>query len=454
VNSQPDRKVLLDRYELGEIIGVGGMGEVRAAQDLTLDRPVAIKFLRPHLGPTAEIRARFDTEAKAAARLNHPNIVGVFDSGDDEGVPFIVMERLSGRTLADRIAEGPFNEWEARRIGLEVLSALEASHEEGILHRDLKPGNVMLTEKGVAKVVDFGIAKAVEGLDLTDSGLTLGTPGYLAPERIAGDPATPATDVYSVGVILYEMLTGKKPYEADTPVGLLRALQEGEPEPLERARPDLHPTFAAIIERALAKEPRRRYPTAASMRQALEEWLPWSEAAETTSLRSPTSGLLVGKKGSSPARRRAAGVFIAILAIAWPAYIMMNIGRNGPNGAMPSQSPSPSVQPSPTVAVDPLFQAALAELEAAIAQTGTAEDLGPAATKVREAAETGDRLGVSEQLVFMRNQVEALRQTGELPEPSGERLLAAIFGVDLQLGKVVPPTPLSPAPSPSTLLPF
>jgi serine/threonine protein kinase len=439
----------LERYELGEIIGVGGMGEVRAAHDLTLDRPVAIKFLRPHLAPTPDIRARFDTEAKAAARLNHPNIVGVFDSGEDEGVPFIVMERLSGRTLADRLAEGPLTEWEARRLTLEILAALEASHEEEILHRDLKPGNVMLTEKGVAKVVDFGIAKAMEGLDLTDSGLTLGTPGYLAPERIAGDPATPGSDVYSVGVMLYEMLAGKKPYEADTPIGLLRALQEDDPEPLAEARPGVDPVLAAIVERALAKEPRRRYQSAGAMREAMEEWLPQSEAEDTASLMgSPTSGLIVGRKGSSPARRRAAGVFIGILAIAWPAYILLGIGKGTPNQAIPSESHSPSVVPSPTVPVDPAFQAALVELEKAVAETGDSEDLKPAVIKIRMAAETGDRLGVSEQLVFMRNQVQALRGD-ELPEPLAERLLATIFAVDLQLGKVIPPVPLSPTPSPS-----
>jgi len=128
VKTEPDRKVLLERYELGEIIGVGGMGEVRAARDLTLDRPVAIKFLLPRIAPSAEMKARFNSEAKAAAQLNHPNIVGVLDSGEDAGTPFIVMERLFGRTLADRISEGPIAEWEARLRTLEILAALEAGH--------------------------------------------------------------------------------------------------------------------------------------------------------------------------------------------------------------------------------------------------------------------------------------------------------------------------------------
>lgn len=258
MNQTPDRKVLLDRYEMGEVIATGGMGEVRAARDLNLDRPVAMKFLHPHLDDDPDVKARFDSEARAAARLTHPNIVAVFDSGEDEGVPFIVMEQLSGTTLADRVADGPLKQSEVRRLGLEMLSALEASHEEGIVHRDVKPGNVMLTENGVAKVADFGIAKAVEGMDVTATGMTLGTPAYLAPERVAGEPATAASDVYSVGVVLYELLTGKKPFEADTPLGMVRAIQQDEPEPLAQARSGVSPILAGIVERAMVKKLIRR----------------------------------------------------------------------------------------------------------------------------------------------------------------------------------------------------
>ena len=453
VNSHPDRKVLLDRYELGEIIGTGGMGEVRAARDLTLDRPVAIKFLRSHLAPTDEVRARFDSEAKAAAKLTHPNIVGVFDSGEDDGVPFIVMEQLSGRTLADRIAEGPLSEADARQLTLEILSALEASHEEGILHRDLKPGNVMLTEKGVAKVADFGIAKVTEGLDLTTSGLTLGTPAYLAPERVAGEPATPSTDVYSAGVVLYEMLSGKKPFEADTPLAMVRAIQEEDPEPLANVRPDVDPRLVAIVDTALAKDPRRRYPAAEAMRRELESWIPRSEIEETGALTgSPTYGLVVGKKGGSRALRRLAGGFILLLAVAWPAYVLLSIDRAGPPKA--EASPSPQANPSPTVPIDPLFEAALAQLEAVIVQTQTSQHLQPAAQKIRQAAQAGDRLGVSEQLAFLRNQVQSLRQENRIPQPAADILLAAVFGVDLQLGRVVPPSPPPVSPSPSISLPL
>lgn len=439
----------MDRYELGQILGAGGMGEVREAQDLTLDRPVAVKFLRPHLAPTSEVKARFDTEAKAAARLTHPNIVGVFDSGVEDGVPFIVMERLTGRTLADRIAEGVLSEGEARRLALEILAALEASHEQGILHRDLKPGNVMLTEKETAKVADFGIAKVTEGMDATTTGMTLGTPAYLAPERVAGEQATPASDVYAVGVVLYEMLTGSRPFDADTPLGLVRAIQEESPEPLLKVRPDLDPGLVAIVERAMTKDPRRRYPSAEAMRQALEEWVPRAEVSETGAFTGTrTAGLLLGKKGGNRVLRRLAGVLILLLAVAWPAYVMFQINDPGPEQEIATEPPP--APPPPVVPVDPVFELALVQLEAAIGETGTSEDLATAAGRIREAAQQGDRLAVSEQIAFLRNQIQSMRQQQTLPQPSADRLLAAVFGVDLQLGRVVPaPSIQASPPAPS-----
>lgn len=446
MDQTPDRKVLLGRYELGEVIGTGGMGEVRAARDLTLDRPVAIKFLHPHLDDDPEVKARFDSEAKAAARLTHPNIVAVFDSGEDEGVPFIVMERLSGTNLADRVAAGPLKQSEVRRLGLEMLSALEASHEKGIVHRDLKPGNVMLTENGVAKVADFGIAKAVEGVDVTATGMTLGTPAYLAPERVAGEPATPASDVYSVGVVMYELLTGKKPFEADTPLAMVRAIQQDEPEPLGKARPGVNPILAGIVETAMAKNPRRRFSSAAEMRQSLENWIPDAESDDTGSLMgSSTRGILIGRKGFRGSRVLA-GIVIVFLAIAWPAYVLRGIDRSAPGGA----SPSPTVPDTPPVVVPvaPPLQEALRQLQAAIAETGASGALGPLAQKLTGAVQAGDRLLASEQLRLLRDKVQLLSQQGALPVPAVDRLMAALFAVDLQIGTVIPPLPV-PSGSPA-----
>jgi hypothetical protein len=184
------------------------------------------------------------------------------------------------------------------------------------------------------------------------------------------------------------------------------------------------------------------------MREALEQWIPKSEADVTGSLiGSPTSGLLIPKKGSSPRMRRLAGIAIAILAIAWPAYLLTSIER-AVSGVRGANSPSADPAPSPTVPVDPSFQAALAQLEAAVAASGRSRDLDAPVAKIRSAAQIGDRLGVSEQLLVMRNKVQALLQEGEMRRAEAEPLLAGVFGVELQLGKVVPPVPLNPSPSP------
>ena len=183
---------LADRYELVEVVGRGGMGEVWAARDLRLGRSVAVKLLSASTASEAGVRERFEAEARSAARLSHPNVVQVFDSGEHDGIPYLVMELLPGRTLADEVAQGPLDPEAVRRIGVEVLGALEASHQAGILHRDIKPGNVLLAADGRAKVGDFGIAKSTEGLNLTSTGMIVGTAAYLAPERVAGHPATPA----------------------------------------------------------------------------------------------------------------------------------------------------------------------------------------------------------------------------------------------------------------------
>ncbi len=263
-------KMIADRYELGELVASGGMGEVYAGRDVKLDRAVALKFLRKDMAAQKDLRSRFEAEARAAGRLSHPNVVGVFDTDEHEGTPFIVMELLSGKTLADEVANGPATQQRARQVCEQVLSALQASHQQGILHRDLKPGNVLLTSDGSVKVGDFGVAKMAEGMHLTQAGMLLGTPAYLAPERIAGEPASEASDIYSVGVILYELLAGRKPFDADTPLGLIRAIQDDVVPPLREVRPDVDPAFASVVERAMARDPEVRYSSADQMQADLD----------------------------------------------------------------------------------------------------------------------------------------------------------------------------------------
>ena len=257
------------RYELLEVVGRGGMGEVWAARDLRLGRKVAVKLLSPSVASEAGVRERFDEEARSAARLSHPNVVLVFDSGEHDGTPYLVMELLPGRTLADEVALGPLEPERVRRMGLGVLGALGASHGAGILHRDIKPGNVLLAADDTVKLGDFGIAKSTEGLHLTSAGMIVGTAAYLAPERVAGQPATPQSDLYAVGVVLYEALSGRKPFQGDTPIGLMLAVEAHEPIPLAEARPGLDSSLAATVERAMAKDPAARFSSAAAMAAAL-----------------------------------------------------------------------------------------------------------------------------------------------------------------------------------------
>jgi tRNA A-37 threonylcarbamoyl transferase component Bud32 len=264
-----DPDVLGGRYALGPVIGRGGMGEVRAATDQRLGREVAIKLLRAELADQAGTRARFEREAQVAARIRHPHVVAIYDVGEDHEVPFIVMERLPGNTLADEIANGPLTEARACTLAAEILSALAAAHDLGVVHRDVKPGNVLLDAQGHATVADFGIAKIGEDGDTTTVGLVLGTASYLAPERLAGEAATAASDIYAVGVLLFEALAGRPPFRGDTPLALVESILRGQPDPIRDLRPDLDPAVVGAIERAMRSDPAQRFASATEMARAL-----------------------------------------------------------------------------------------------------------------------------------------------------------------------------------------
>lgn len=258
------------RYRLGERLGHGGMGEVFAAHDLRLDREVALKLLRADLAEQDGMRERVVAEARLAARLSHPHVVGVLDTGEQDGRPFVVMERLSGRTLRDELSDGPLPAERVRDVGLQVLRALAAAHDLGIVHRDVKPGNVLDAGVGTWKVADFGIAKWVHADEtLTGTGELLGSPSYLAPERIEGQQAGPASDLYAVGVLLYEALCGRKPFEGDDPFALATAIRDGAFEPPASVLPDADPGIVAVIERAMRLDPAERYESAEAMAAAL-----------------------------------------------------------------------------------------------------------------------------------------------------------------------------------------
>ena len=270
---QLDTDVLLgDRYRLVRMIGSGGMGTVWEAEDETLGRPVAVKVLSESLAAGERAVRRFEREAQAAARLSGPYIAAVYDFGRSEGRPYIVMELVRGETLGDRLArEGPLPPQEASRIATQVAEALEEAHRAGIVHRDVKPGNVMLTPAGDVKVMDFGIAAAAWAERVTTSGLVLGTPSYLAPEQAKSEKTTPASDVYALGAMLYEMVAGRPPFVAESPVALALAHIREDPRPLDQVADGVPASLASASMAALAKDPAERPPSAAAFASMLRE---------------------------------------------------------------------------------------------------------------------------------------------------------------------------------------
>jgi len=267
-----DARVLADRYELRDRMGSGGMGTVWRAHDRTLGRDVAVKLLHDGLAADKTFAQRFRQEALSAAKLTHPNVVAVFDAGEHDGVPFIVMELVEGPSLHKILTDhGALPVAEAARIGQAVCGALAHAHNRGLIHRDMKPANVLLEEGSRApKVADFGIAKGLEdSAGLTRTGGLIGTAAYLSPEQVSGHPATPASDVYAVGCMLYASLVGEPPFGGTTPVAIaMRHLNDPVP-PLRERRPDVPESFAAVVNRALEKDPARRFANAEEMQRAI-----------------------------------------------------------------------------------------------------------------------------------------------------------------------------------------
>ncbi|MGW4645407.1 protein kinase domain-containing protein [Kitasatospora sp. NPDC004289] len=270
------------RYVLRHLLGQGGMASVHLAHDTVLDRQVAVKTLHTELGREQAFRERFRREAQAVARLQHTNIVSVFDSGEDIGpdgatTPYIVMEYVEGKSLRDVLneavaAHGAMPAEQALKITGAVLSALEASHDQGLVHRDIKPGNVMVSTKGTVKVMDFGIARALQSgvTSMTQTGMVVGTPQYLSPEQALGKSVDARSDLYSVGCMLYELLTGQLPFDGDSPFSIAYKHVQEEPPAPSGTNPAVRPGVDALVARALRKDPGHRFPTAEAMRAEVE----------------------------------------------------------------------------------------------------------------------------------------------------------------------------------------
>ncbi|MBV1937902.1 protein kinase [Streptomyces sp. BV286] len=271
------RSVAGGRYQLRDLLGEGGMASVHLAYDSVLDRQVAIKTLHTDLGREQAFRERFRREAQSVAKLSHTNIVSVFDTGEDDldGVttPYIVMEYVEGRPLGSVLDQdvtqyGAMPADKALKITADVLAALEISHEMGLVHRDIKPGNVMMTKRGVVKVMDFGIARAMQSgvTSMTQTGMVVGTPQYLSPEQALGRGVDARSDLYSVGIMLFQLVTGRLPFEADSPLAIAYAHVQETPVTASSINRSLPPAVDALIARALKKNPNERFVSAESMR--------------------------------------------------------------------------------------------------------------------------------------------------------------------------------------------
>ncbi len=274
-------RALAGRYELGALIGRGGMADVHVGTDSRLGRRVAVKLLKSSLASDPAFRSRFRREAQDAAKMAHPTIVRIFDAGEELVVhqrgaetliPYIIMEYVDGRLLKDLIADGPLEPDEAMRIAAQVLTALEYSHRAGVVHRDIKPGNIMITASGQVKVMDFGIARAISdsAATIAETSAIVGTAQYFSPEQARGEAADARTDLYSTGVVLFEMLTGRAPFRGDNPVAVAYQHVNSEPVAPGTLNPKVSPSLDAVVFRALAKDRFERYQSAAEFRADLE----------------------------------------------------------------------------------------------------------------------------------------------------------------------------------------
>ena len=312
------------QYQIQEQLGKGGMGIVYKAHDTRLDRIVALKFLPPHLSADATSKQRFMQEARAASALDHNNICTIHDIGEaDDGQLFIVMAFYDGETLKYRLEGGKLSQTEAIRIAHQISLGLSRAHEAGIVHRDVKPANVMVTSRGEVKILDFGVAKLSESSDLTKTGSTIGTAAYMSPEQARGESVDFRADIWSVGILLYEMLTGVRPFEGGYEAAMIYAIVNQDPPPITEHAPDFSPGLQEIVSKCLAKSQNSRYVKAEDLASALEPFLSASGTMSTATIAIPASSYVAASQPPHPIKLATGFVLVSavVLAIVYTSMI-------------------------------------------------------------------------------------------------------------------------------------
>jgi hypothetical protein len=474
-------RILDGRYQLGSLLGAGGMARVYVATDRVLERQVAVKVLSPSDAQDPVFVERFRREARAAARLSHPNIVAVFDSGSDADQPYLVMEYVPGQSLAQLLArQGRLAPRRAVELAIQVCAALAAAHAQGLVHRDIKPANVLVSPDGQVQVSDFGIVKAAAATTLTGTGTVLGTAAYLSPEQAQGGPVDARSDLYGLGCVLYELLCGSPPFGSGadrSPVAVATRHVSEPPEPPSARNPQVDPALEAVVLTALAKDPAQRYQSAVELQHALERVLagdaapalptePLLEPLGRTGTTPTAIGPAAGDDGRGPGWPRwallVAGTALGIalvVAVLWPdgGDTPARLPEAG-SGASPATSAPSSATAGSTATPAPSapgVPAALANLTAVIGaarQQGTAdqeaEDLLDQAADLANALEAGRKddkghnkgegkgQGAAKKLAELQGKVDELVGEGKIRPPATTQIQQAVA----QLGQAVQQT--------------
>jgi serine/threonine-protein kinase len=409
------RRVAPERYELLEVLGQGAMGVVYKARDRELDRIVAIKTIHPEHTSRADfeaIAARLSREAMAAARLSHRGIVTVYDVGRVESAPYVVMEYVTGRTLSEVLEAGPLPPAKAAQVLLEVCRALEYAHAQGVVHRDIKSSNIMVDARWNTKLTDFGVARIVDK-PANEAGMMIGTPAYMAPEQVRGDAGDARSDLFSVGVVLYEALTAARPFPGDDLARVLEDVVHLDPVPPRERNFAVSPALNAVVRRAMSKDPDDRYPDAAALALALTQAVAMTETPAVTSvvnLARRHNGVLVGS-------------ILATLSVGAAMYVATGGEDRAPRVEAIQEAPRPQRPPAPSRPPEAIAPADAAPAKAtrpapAAAATPKADPVAgrPAAAESAVAAPAGKPGCVSVNAVPFATVFVDGRRVGDTPE--------------------------------------